>query len=229
MVLPDGSLAIVWARLKGPYTQIESRTSTDGGATFGPFAQVSDDLWTESPHMRSGFGLPSSAVDPATGELYVAWQDARFRTDGLNDAVVSRSTDGGATWTSPARVNLDPPDDFLDHLTPVAAAYDGVVAVCYRTRVVSGRDGSKFADERCIHSEDGGLTFQGEVSLGPPSDNRFAAKVEPIMLHGTAFLGDYMGVTVSAGTIHAAWARASAEGTGQGECHQTIWAGTILR
>jgi hypothetical protein len=229
LVLPDGSLTIVWARLKGPHTQIESRTSTDGGATFGPFAHVSDDLWTESPHMRSGFGLPSSAVDPATGELYVAWQDARFRTDGLNDAVISRSMDGGATWTSPARVNLDPPDGSLDHLTPVVAANGGVVAVCYRTRVVSGRNGSKYADERCIHSEDGGVTFRDEVSLGPPSDDRFAAKVVPFTMHGTAFLGDYMGVTVSPGAIHAAWARASFEGDAQGPHHQTIWAGTILR
>jgi hypothetical protein len=229
MVLPDGSLTIVWARLEGPFTKIESRTSTDGGQSFGPFARVSDDRWRESPHMRSGFGLPSSAVDPVTGELSVVWQDGRFRTDGLNDAVISRSSDGGATWTSPARVNLDPPDDHIDHLTPVAAAYGGIVAVCYRTRAVSGRNGSKYADERCIHSEDGGVSFQDEVSLGPPSDNRFAAKVVPISLHGTAFLGDYMGVTVSPGAIHAAWARASDEGVGQGPTHQTIWAGTILR
>jgi hypothetical protein len=39
------------------------------------------------------------------GDLIVAWQDCRFRPGcAANDVVVSRSHDGGGTWTAPARV-----------------------------------------------------------------------------------------------------------------------------
>ena len=51
--------------------------------------------------------LGSFAADPRDGTLYAAWQDSRF-TGGAHDAIVlAWSTDGGATWSAPIRVNAD--------------------------------------------------------------------------------------------------------------------------
>jgi hypothetical protein len=46
---------------------------------------------------------PAAAIDPETGDLYVVWEDARF--SGSDETVITRSTDGGATWSTPTRVN----------------------------------------------------------------------------------------------------------------------------
>jgi hypothetical protein len=53
--------------------------------------------------IRTGDILPAPAIDPETGDLYVVWQDARF--SGLDEIAISRSTDGGATWSAPKRVS----------------------------------------------------------------------------------------------------------------------------
>src|SRR6185437_2285690 len=78
--------------------------------------------------------LPAAAVDPKTGELIVAWEDGRFRTDGLNDIVYSTSTNG-VTWTPVRRVNTDPEGSHIDHWNAMVDIRGGVVAIGYRQRV----------------------------------------------------------------------------------------------
>ena len=86
-------------------------SSTDGGATWsGPQVvsaeQTADDVDpnTGAP-IRTAEGLPSVAIDAATGQLYVVWEDARFTGGTVNQAVISTSTDGGRTWSAPAPVS----------------------------------------------------------------------------------------------------------------------------
>jgi hypothetical protein len=50
--------------------------------------------------MRTG-GLPAAAIDPVTGQMYVVWQDTRSNPSGLNDIVLSESSDGGTKWSAP--------------------------------------------------------------------------------------------------------------------------------
>ena len=91
--------------------------STDGGDTWRApqliasllTAGVSDpnnvNPTTNKPPapIRTGDILPEPAIDPATGDLYVVWQDARF--SGHDEIVISASNDGGSHWSSPKRVN----------------------------------------------------------------------------------------------------------------------------
>jgi hypothetical protein len=53
--------------------------------------------------LRTGDIIPEPAIDPQTGDLYMVWQDARF--SGFDEIAISRSTNGGATWSTPTRVN----------------------------------------------------------------------------------------------------------------------------
>jgi hypothetical protein len=93
------------------------QTSTDAGLTWSAVHLISsmDDLGVTDPNnvdprtnkapapLRVGNGLPAPAIDPETGALYVVWEDARF--SGSDEVAITTSTDAGAHWTAPKRVN----------------------------------------------------------------------------------------------------------------------------
>ena len=69
-------------------------------------------------------------MDSATGALYVVWSDARFSGRAHDDVALSRSTDGGLTWSAPVKVNQT--TNNAAAFTPsVHVAGDGTVAVTY--------------------------------------------------------------------------------------------------
>lgn len=55
--------------------------------------------------LRAGGDLPNVAVDPHTGELYVAYEGSDFSGGAHNSVELIHSTDGGRTWSAPKRVN----------------------------------------------------------------------------------------------------------------------------
>ena len=55
--------------------------------------------------IRTGDVIPEPGIDPANGQLYVVWQDARFTGGAHDEVAISTSKDGGATWSTPKRVN----------------------------------------------------------------------------------------------------------------------------
>jgi len=54
--------------------------------------------------VRTGSDVPDAAVDPASGDLYAVWSDARFSGGAYNDVALSISTDGGHHWSDPVAV-----------------------------------------------------------------------------------------------------------------------------
>jgi hypothetical protein len=84
--------------------------------------------------IRTGLQLPDVVADP-WGHLFVVWQDASFHDGALSSIAFSMSGDGGATWSTPIRVNQgsvrgDP--RVVPAFTPaVTVALDGTVAVTY--------------------------------------------------------------------------------------------------
>jgi hypothetical protein len=153
-----------------------------------------------------------------TGHLYVVWQDGRFRSDGMNDIVMSISTDAGASWGAVAVVS-DSRRRQTNHFTPAVAVYGGMAVVTYVTR----KDESDKVRMAYVVSDDGGLTFGREHRLGGVGDIDFAATG-----NGLRFLGDYMGVAMSVDAAHAVWCRPSRP-FGAAKQHQTTWSATIPR
>jgi hypothetical protein len=85
--------------------------------------------------VRTGDIIPDVAVNPANGNLYAVWQDARF-SNGQHDSIAfSQSLNGGRTWSAPVKVNATPDDlpagNQQAFTASVDVAADGTLAVTY--------------------------------------------------------------------------------------------------
>ncbi|HNB54587.1 MAG TPA: sialidase family protein, partial [Anaerolineales bacterium] len=143
-VAPDGSVYVLYGRgifSTGSGT-LEIRKSTNGGQTFGstiiaanisPIPYYLPNNLNFFPNFRTPASLPSFAVSPVDGNLYLAWADYR---NGDADIYFTHSTDGGATWQTPhIRLNDDPLGNGMDQFQPqISIAPNGRVAVMWFDR-----------------------------------------------------------------------------------------------
>ena len=212
LVLPDGSLGVVF---QGDFagTPAVSGSPTDqpdlspgnsqlmfeeapqaGSVPFPaplPFGQanavgVASNQTNGVQQQRAGT-LPTAAVDARTGQIYVGWEDGRFRKDGLNDAVFSTSTNG-VTWSPAARINQDAENSNVDHYnTMLDVGPDGVVHAGYRQRFSPPGGLSHNIDTYYQESADHGATWTAPLKVNSvESDDRYAA-----FSRKGAFQGDY--------------------------------------
>lgn len=155
VVLPDGDLVDVFDLIQVASNKGQIRglnvaliRSEDRGDTWGPQARSGkidpivvdrlDTIGNFDPEtgdpVRTGDIIPDAAVAP-NGDLYVAWQDARPNGGQADAIVVSKSTDGGFTWSRFVKVNQTPTGLAIGNqqaFTPsVHVATDGTVAVTY--------------------------------------------------------------------------------------------------
>src|SRR6266511_737805 len=217
-VLPDGTLLDVLVLIdlsqdpRQPTLQVAVLRSNDRGGSWSPPTVIADlrsagvtDPETGDP-VASGTRLqPAVAVDPASGRVHVAWQDARF-SHGQADAIaLAWSADDGATWTTPAKVNATPttiPVRNQQAFAPnLAVAADGTVGVSYFD--FRHNDGSATLPTdrwlvRCHPTANPACTrrpARPETRLTTTSfDMRQAHLLTSIGPPGF-FLGDYMGLT----------------------------------
>jgi hypothetical protein len=143
VVLPNGDLVNVFNLIYNFKNAHQVRgynvaviRSTDKGVTWSAPILVND-LRTVEVHdpetgeaVRTGDIIPEIAVDPGNGNLYVVWQDGRFSGLAHDDIAFSMSTDGGLTWTAPAKINLTP-DNTAAFTASVHVAADGTVGATY--------------------------------------------------------------------------------------------------
>ena len=172
--------------------------STDGGATWSGAHTVSaqDTVNDTDPNtgkgLRTGEGLPSVAIDQSTGQLYVVWDDARFTGGAVNQILISTSTNGGSSWSSPAIVNSNTPTNRPAFTPTVAVNSAGTVAVTYYDlRSLTTETATLPTDLWRTTSTDHGATFGNEQLVTGPFDMMTAPDA------GGFFLGDYQGLGVS--------------------------------
>jgi hypothetical protein len=206
-VLPDGSLVDVFELFHGSgiqpspqqYTESLMR-STDKGLTWSSVIDISLDrsVAVRDPDtgaaVRAGAGLPDVAVDPNNGTIYVVWSDSRFSGGVRDDVALSKSTDGGRTWSAPIKVNKTPVP--VAAFTPsVEVAADGTVGVAYYDFRNNTPAPGALTDAFIVHSHDGGATWT-ENRLTPTSFD-----IEQAPVARGYFLGDYEGLTSAASTF----------------------------
>ncbi|MGH9763370.1 MAG: sialidase family protein, partial [Blastocatellia bacterium] len=200
---PDGAVYVVWLGAGGGAcgNAFFISRSNDGGATWSSRRSITKVCAPGVQGLRTGDGLPSFAVNPATGFMYVAWQDRRLTPTGhAGQAVMITSTDRGNTWSAPVRISAGP-DDAPVFTVVVAAMADQQVAVSYYS-LQNDPQRAFLADEYVRVSPDGGKTFAPSVRVTPASfDLRQAALADS----GFPFLGDYQGIAGAKGTFHLLW------------------------
>jgi hypothetical protein len=147
VVLPSGVLVNIFNEFHNENTghlrgdSVRVQRSTDKGVTWSDSILV-DRLRTilvrdpdTGDDVRTGDIIPDVAVDPNSGHLYAVWQDARFNGFEADGIALSKSTDGGLTWSMPVKVNKTPtgaPIGNQQAFTPsVDVAANGAVAVTY--------------------------------------------------------------------------------------------------
>ena len=111
---PDGTVYVIYGdTIFGDAARgsIKWVKSNDGGASFSAPAVAAEtvSLPFQLPNtiFRAPASLPAFAVSPTSGQLFVAWADYR---GGDADILLARSSDGGASWDAPRRMNDDPVD-----------------------------------------------------------------------------------------------------------------------
>jgi hypothetical protein len=107
--------------------------SGDGGSTWsGPTIVAQQQVahvFIDGQYIRTSDELPEFATGPE-GNMYAVWQDGRFTSGGTPKIAFSMSTDGGASWSSPIRIDQSPGD--VQAFTPqITVRSDGTVAVQY--------------------------------------------------------------------------------------------------
>jgi photosystem II stability/assembly factor-like uncharacterized protein len=194
----DGSVYLVWtATISDGSTIFMLSKSEDAGQTWSRPHAITDVTTRGEQGIRDGAGLPSFTIDPATGTLYVAWQDGRFGP--ADQAALIQSTDGGKTWSDPVRAS-DGPSDAAAFTVSVAASANRVAVSYYSLQNDPQR---RFLVDRYVRiSTDGGVTFSPSVRATPASfDLRLAAQAGP----GVSFLGDYAGLAFAGEGVHLLW------------------------
>ena len=136
-----------------PSTLVVTR-SDDGGRTFG------EDVIVDSEVSLASRFLPFSPEFPglATGggdDVFVTWSDSRH---GDPDVFMRRSSDGGAKWSRPVKVNRNRiSDGTAQYLPRVAVAPDGRVDVVFLDRSRDRRN--VMTDVSLASSSDRGRSF----------------------------------------------------------------------
>ena len=171
--------------------------STDGGATWSKpqiiaslqLVSVTDPNTGEA--LRTGDIIPEPAIDPATGQLYVVWQDGRFSGGAHADIALSTSTDGGRTWSAPSQVNTPTGKAAFNAMVGVNSA--GTVAVTYYDvrNLAAGNTTTLPTDYWQTLSTNGGQSFGSESHLAGPFDMKTAPVAEGF------FIGDYAGLAAT--------------------------------
>ena len=190
VVLPDGTLVDFFTQLdSAPSRQtLTVIRSQDKGLTWSGPVVVSpvQALGTQDPEtgtpVRDAALLGAIAAGP-DGSLVAVWQDSRFSGGQRDGIALSRSTDGGFTWSTAVRVNRDPTVPAF--VPSVAVLSDGTIGVTYYDFRSNTSDRAALpTDYWLARSTDGGATWRESRVAGP-----FDLAIAPNA--GGLFLGDY--------------------------------------
>jgi hypothetical protein len=171
--------------------------------TIAPDTSVGDVDPNTGQTLRTGAGLPSAAIDPRTGQLYVVFEGTDFTAGAYNQVELVTSTDRAGHWSAPVRVNGVPG---AEAFTPtVAVTRTGVVGVSYYDLRALRRGNTTTLPTSTVLavSPPGGRRFGHERLLAPVFDFLQAVRASD------PFLGDYEGLAAQGDGFRALFVTAN--------------------
>ena len=211
LVQPNGTVVVPIWLTSNQSNQMAAFSSSDGGASWNVPVTISNMQSHEDlPGFRSG-PLPSAAVDGA-GNVWVVWEDCRFRAScSANDLVYSTSPDG-VTWSTVTRIPIDDVSSTVDHfipgigIDPATSGPGAHVAVHYYY----------FSQNNCtvstcqlivgyISSANGGSTWNAPVAVAGPMQLGWLPSSQNGLM-----VADYIATAFTNGVPHGVFAVASA-------------------
>jgi immune inhibitor InhA-like protein len=211
---PDHSVYVFWYA----GATLQMRKSTDQGLTFGAPVTVASGLvggvngdlgltgirqGTTTPSGFRSSEFPHAAVNPVNGNIYATFAN---NPDGADkaDIFVVQSTDGGATWGAPVRVNDDATT--TDQWQPtLAVTPDGAnLGVFYYSRQEDpdGNNLFKFYGRTATISGPT-LTFTPSFAI---SDVASLPEFGRDQVINPTYMGDYDFAVCTPGAFHVVWA-----------------------
>jgi len=191
---PSGEIYVAWETFySNGLRQHFITKSTDGGVSFSsanaitpPFREVN----FHSSYRKNSF--PALAVNPVDGEVVDVF--SAFTAPGGTKVLFTRSTNGGASFSSPVTlVDVFQGDQFFP-----AADFDenGTLHVSWFDTRNSGPLHAAAFDVYATFSTDDGATFSPNTRV--TSSLVFAGK-------HNSFIGDYSGIAAAGGFAHPVW------------------------
>lgn len=212
LVQPNGTVVVPILGLGGASGEMATFSSSDGGATWSALTTIAGvQAHVDLAEFRSG-PLPSAAVD-AAGNVWVVWEDCRFRANcSANDLVYSTSADG-LNWSAVTRVPIDDVSSTVDHfipgigIDPSTSGTSAHVAIHYYY----------FSQSNCtittcqlivgfISSANGGSTWNAPVTIAGPMQLNWLPNSQNGLM-----VGDYIATAFTNGVPHGVFAVASAK------------------
>ncbi len=200
VVLPNGNVIATWNDFSG---HLAYGISTDGGQSFSnPSHQavsIVDVNGVPGANWRLNT-IPSTIASAGTGTIVSVWADGR---NGKDDIYFTRSTDGGTTWSTPARVAHNTAGSSYQVEPWVSVAPNGRFDVIW----YDDRDFPSSLNTFHVystHSTDDGATW-----TGPDEQVTDASSNLNIGIPGgpgwNAAAGDYINVTSANDVAYAIW------------------------
>jgi hypothetical protein len=214
----NGNLYVAWEQFTtgggaNPIDALYFSESTDGGQTFSSPSLITSvspiynpgvsEQICFRPALKGGVRVndfPSIAIDTGAksknkGSIYVVWNDQR---NGDPDIFITKSTNGGSSWSTPAIVNKNGAG--TDQFFPwVSVLPSGKVGVTYYDR--SRNQNNWYVDFDLAVSLNGGTTWAQSFLTAHPFP--VVVNVDPFV--ATCYMADYNQISNNGVNLLMAW------------------------